>query len=84
MFLLGPEAKAAGRLLGLLKPGVGVKVMAWGGLAALALAIVVACHSASASPSHGSRQIAPALETRIDSETGGVLKTVHFYSPALR
>jgi hypothetical protein len=53
-------------------------------LAALALAILVVCHSASASPSHGSGQIAPALERRIESETGGVLKTVHLYSPALR
>ena len=70
-------------MLSLLKLRVRFNVIAWGGLTALALAIVVAFHSASASPSHGSRQIAPQLETRIDSETGGVLKTVQFYSPAL-
>ena len=32
----------------------------------------------------GGRQIAPALEARIDRETGGTLATVHFYSAALR
>ena len=32
----------------------------------------------------GGRQIAPALEARIDRETGGTLTTVHFYSTALR
>lgn len=49
----------------------------------MALAVVVACHTALASPAHGSGQIDPALEAQIDNETGGVLRTVNFYSPAL-
>jgi enterochelin esterase-like enzyme len=37
----------------------------------------------SADPANGA-PIAPALETRVDRETGGTLTTVHFYSRALR
>lgn len=53
--------------------------------AALAAVVVVIVAAASAHPAAQAPdgQIAPALEARIDRETGGRLETVHFYSTAL-